>query len=56
MDTDAEKRELEKETELELLREELQKGIDDLEAGRVSKLTMEDIGWLARAQVLKKNF
>ena len=50
MDTDADRKELEKETKLELLRKELRKGIDELNAGRVSKLTMEDIRRLAREQ------
>lgn len=44
MDTDTDKQKLER------LRADLQKGVDDLDAGRVSKLTMEDIKRLAREQ------
>ena len=44
----------EREAKLERLRADLQKGIDDLEAGRVSKLTMEDIKRLARERFSSK--
>ena len=43
----------EREAKLERLRAEIQKGIDDLEAGRVSKLTMEDIKRIARERAEK---
>lgn len=48
MDKDADKQKLEREAKLERLRADLQKGIDQLDAGEVSKLTMEDIKRLAR--------
>lgn len=50
MDADKQR---EREAKLERLRAELQKGIDQLETGEVSKLTMEDIKRLAREQVEK---
>lgn len=54
MDADADKQE-EREAKLERLRADLQKGIDDLDAGRVSKLTMEDIKRLARERFKDKS-
>ena len=41
------------EPEYERLRAELQKGIDDLDAGRVSKLSKDDIGRIARERAEK---
>ena len=40
-----------KELKLQLLREEIQKGLDELDAGKTSNLTVEDIKRLAREQV-----
>ncbi len=42
-----------REMKLELLRKEIQKGIDDLDAGRVSKLSMDDIRRIARERAEK---
>ena len=43
-----------REMRLELLRKEIQKGIDQLEAGEVSQLSMDDIKRIARER-MKEN-
>ena len=41
----------EREAKLERLRADLQKGIDQLDAGEVSEMTMDDVKRLARERV-----
>ncbi len=43
-----------KEIKLQMLREEIQKGIAELDAGQVSKLTMADIKKLGREKAKKQ--
>ena len=43
-----------KEVKLQMLREEIQKGISELDAGQVSKLTMADIKKLGREKAKKQ--
>ena len=44
-----------KELKLQLLREEIQKGLDELDAGNTSDLSVEDIKRLAREQVKERS-
>lgn len=44
-----------REMKLELLRKEVQKGIDQLEAGEVSEMMMEEVKRLAREQLKGKS-
>ena len=44
-----------KELKVQLLREEIRKGLVELDAGQVSELTMDDIKRLAREQEKERN-